>query len=242
MKNMWKKGTWSILFVFLLLLAISSVAQAANPKWQLLASSTKIKVGQDVTVEVRINDTPLIYGGDVHLAFDPMMFEVVDANNKQAGIQIEPGPFLNPAKSFSLEHKVNNQTGAIDYASTLLNPAPAVKGDGLLVRIKFQAKKEGEATIAITEGLLGTGTGETIAPDLSSVKVLIVGNERRTWTQANEGQNASLREVMLEDPTELPQSLFVLESKNILTWAGITGLGIIGISLFTVWLWRRRKQ
>jgi hypothetical protein len=163
-----------ILLLTLALLTLSATAQAAGkPHLQLSVKPSDLKVGEETAVDVLVKNAPTIYGADVRLVFDPTMLQVVDADKKLAGVQLEPGDFLDPAKSFALQHQVNNETGTIDYALTLLNPAPAVQGDGLLVRITFRAKAAGQTTLSIKEGLFGTRTGETIAPALDSAEIRV---------------------------------------------------------------------
>ena len=104
--------------------------------------------------------------------------EVVDANESQAGIQFVPGNFIDPKKSFIVQNSVNNQSGTIDYALSLLNPAPPVNGNGELFQVIFRAKAEGQTTILITQGMFGAQSGETISPDLSSAEIRISGKSK----------------------------------------------------------------
>jgi hypothetical protein len=132
-------------------------------------------VGKTFVVEVQVKNAPMIYGSDVRLTLDPQKLEVVDADTKQAGIQFVPGNFIDPKKSFVVQNNVNNQAGTIDYALSLLNPAPPVSGKGDLFQVTFRAKVQGNTTISISEGLFGTQNGETINPDLSSAGIDING-------------------------------------------------------------------
>jgi hypothetical protein len=133
----------------------------------------KLAVGETVMVNVQIKNAPVIYGSDVRLTFDPKVLEVVDADASQAGIQFAPGNFLDPKKSFIVQNNVNNEAGTIDYALSLLNPAPPVSGKGDLFQVTFRAKTQGKTTISISEGMFGTQSGETFNPDLSSAEISI---------------------------------------------------------------------
>jgi hypothetical protein len=57
--------------------------------------------GETVSVDVLIRNAPLIYGAEVHITFDPAMLAVMDADTRQAGIQITPGSFFDQARSFT---------------------------------------------------------------------------------------------------------------------------------------------
>jgi hypothetical protein len=163
-----------ILAVILILLTVSAPAQAAGkPQLLLSAKRDHLKVGQETTVEVLVKNAPSIYGADIQVDFDPQVLEVIDVDNKQAGVQIEPGNFIEAKKSFILTHQVGNETGTINYALTLLNPAPAVQGDGKLALITFRAKAEGQTTLSIKKGMFGTKTGETVAPELVNTQIFV---------------------------------------------------------------------
>ena len=174
-------------FLLLLILALFMTACAVNPgntdsggngnsagnKASIILSlkPEKLAVGETIIVNVQVKNAPAIYGSDVRLVFDPKILEVIDADKNQAGIQFIPGDFLDPKKSFIVQNNINNQTGTIDYALSLLNPAPPVSGKGELFHVTFRAKAQGNTTISISEGMFGTQSGETINPDLSSAEI-----------------------------------------------------------------------
>ncbi len=166
------------IFILLFTLALSALSVSAQAesggRLRPAASDSNLVVGREVTVDVLVEDAPLIYGVDVQVAFDPNLLEVVDADESQDGVQFEPGDFLDPEQSFVLQNHASNETGTIDYALALFNPAPPVQGDGLLARITFRAKATGQTTISIAEGLFGTQTGETIAPALMNTEISVV--------------------------------------------------------------------
>ncbi len=164
----------TIILILLALLALPG-AVLANGESRLWLSVEDLSLtsGREVTVGVFIENAPLIYGVESHLSFDPAVLEVVDADEKQAGVQLIPGDFLDPKQAVILQNQADNQAGTVDYALTLVNPAPAVQGDGLLARITFRAKTDGPSTIQVKNGLFGTQTGETIAPIVEGTEVNI---------------------------------------------------------------------
>ncbi len=165
------KTTFSLLLV-LVLLALAAAAQAAGQgRLRLSLEDATTTAAQEVTVAVLVEDAPQIYGADVYLLFDPDVLEVVDADDSQAGVQLEPGDFINFEQAFVLQHQVDNQAGRIDYALALLNPAPPAQGDGRLLRITFRAKADGQTTIRLESAMFGTQTGETITPQLENDEI-----------------------------------------------------------------------
>ncbi|MBN1430748.1 MAG: hypothetical protein JXB07_20430 [Anaerolineae bacterium] len=135
---------------------------------RLSANVFDVEEGQEFTVDVLIENAPEVYGIDVQLGFDPAVLQVVDADQSANGIQLADGTFFDASQSYFLENTADNTNGTIDLAMTLLNPAPPAKGDGLLARVTFKAVSAGHTTIAIRDGLFGTRTGETIAPQFEN--------------------------------------------------------------------------
>jgi len=155
----------SIVVLSLVFLTCSAMAQdAEETRLRLSVENVTVAVGQELTVDILVENAPLIYGADVRLTFDPTMLAVIDADESQTEIQVTLGSFLDSAQSFVLQHEVNNEAGVIDYALALLNPAPAVQGNGLLAQVTFLGKAEGQTVISITEGLFGTRSGQRIVP------------------------------------------------------------------------------
>jgi len=177
-----------IVVICVVLLVAASLARWATaqsteePRLRLSAESMDWRVGQEVRVDVLVENAPIIYGADVQVIFDPVMLEVVDADEGTPGVQPGHGDFLDPEQSYILQYLANNATGVIDYALTLVNPAPPVQGDGLLAQITFRAKAEGQTTISIAEGLFGNQAGETIAPALEGLQVSITAAPTATYT------------------------------------------------------------
>ena len=146
-------------------LAILSPTLAAGESWLRLSANTfDVEMDQEFTIDVLVENAPEVYGADVQLGFDPAVLQVVDADNRTDGVQLSAGSFFDPAQSFFLQNMVDNSTGTMHLAMTLLNPAPPVQGDGLLCQITFRVIAAGRTTISIRDGLFGTRTGETIAP------------------------------------------------------------------------------
>jgi hypothetical protein len=212
------------LLLMLAFLSLAITAQAAgNPQVLLSTKQDKLKVGQEITVDVLVKASPSIYGADIQVVFDPKMLEVVDADKKLAGVQIEPGKFIDQKKSFFLTHQIDNKKGTINYALTLLNPAPAVQGDGQLARITFRAKTNGLTIISLEKGVFGTKTGETIAPDLAGVQI-------------------SIGYKKADDDVPAPKEAGGEQTNNILILTGLAGTGLAAIGLTSAWIWLKRLR
>lgn len=170
------------------------------------------------------------------------MLEVVDADKKQPGVQIEPGKFIDSNQSFILQHQVNNIAGTIDYALTLVNPAPPVKGNGALAKITFRAKAEGQTTLSITEGLFGARTGETIAPALDSTELQIVAQKGNDVQLVSEGETAASIEEQTGDASGSPAGPLIPSFGSVRALAGLAGTGLAGTGLVSGWLRLRHAR
>ncbi len=170
----------SLRIIGLFLLAASllffsdTVLAASGPRLELAAHPSHVQVGDTLTVEVRVKNAPRVYGADVRLAFDPGILEVVDADASLSGVQFTPGSFIDPGRSFTLRHAVNNPKGTIEYILALLNPAPEAQGNGDLMSITFLAKTSGTALVRVEAGTFGTRSGETFTAELDEMEIVVL--------------------------------------------------------------------
>jgi LysM repeat protein len=121
-----------------------------------------VALGETTVVEVQVQDVEGLYGVDIRLSFDPSKLEVQDANSATAGVQIEPGPFLDVSQGFVAQNSADNTAGRINYAMTLLNPAEPKSGSGTLMRVTFKGIGEGESAISFLSALLSDRPGMQI--------------------------------------------------------------------------------
>ncbi len=235
------------LAALLLTLFPSTTLAESQPRLRLVVDNPTIDVGQDVTVEIFVENATLIYGVQSNLSFDPDVLEVV---------ALEHGDFLtaNPdQEAFILQNRFDNEAGTVDYALSLLNPAPPVEGSGLLATIIFRAKANGEAAIAFRDARFGTQTGDEIMPQADGI-LLAVG-EAAAQALASEGaQDPAPGQVPAPDPSDPgsvpPANEAGAEGSNrLLGLSIVTGLGLIAvIGLFGLavlvggWFWLARRR
>ena len=116
-------------------LAGASGLRAKDPSgWRhrsLRSSQQERLVGQDLVIDIYVQDVVDLYGADVRLSFNTSIAQVVDANPTLAGTQIQPlATFMSP--DFVIKKEANNSAGTIWYAATQINPSPPVSGSGPL--------------------------------------------------------------------------------------------------------------
>jgi hypothetical protein len=122
-------------------------------------SSAELVIGDTFAIEVRVESVRNLYGVDIRLSFDPAKVEVQDANPGTAGVQIEPGPFLDVTQGFVAQNSADNTAGRINYAMALLSPAEPKSGSGTLVRITFKGISQGDSPISFLSAVLSDHDG-----------------------------------------------------------------------------------
>ncbi len=134
-----------------------------------------INQGDTTLVEVEVQNVTGLYGVDIRLRFDPTKLEVQDADPGVAGVQIEPGPFLDVSQGFVAQNSADNTQGRINYAMTLLNPAEAVDGTGVVMRITFKGIGAGDSPVTFVSVLLSDRPGMQIPANTTSGTVTVTG-------------------------------------------------------------------
>jgi len=156
--------------------------------------SQSVDLNQSVTVEIKVDSVTNLYGVDIRLTFDATKLEAQDADGNPAnGVQIAPGDFLDPAQGFLAQNTVDNTTGQVQYVFALMAPAPAVSGSGVLARITFTAKAEGQASISFTSVTLSNDQAQPITATLvdGSITVLPAGGPTSTPSPTPSGTPAA---------------------------------------------------
>jgi hypothetical protein len=144
---------------------------------QVDPQALQIRVGEEATVDLTIEQVSELYGVEVHLTFDPALLRVVDVDAGQEGVQIEPGAL--PIPDFVVQNAADNQAGTIDYASTQLPPNKPSEGSGVIARIRLKALKPGTSHLRFDQFLLADTGGGSIAATARHGQVTIVSG--RTW-------------------------------------------------------------
>lgn len=118
-------------------------------------------LGQDVVVDIYVENVAELYGADVRLGFDPTKMQVVDSDAAATGIQIEPlDTFLSP--DFVVRKVADNDAGTIWYAATQVNPSVEVTGSGPIARITLHPLEAGKFDLPITYQKIVKRTGVQI--------------------------------------------------------------------------------
>lgn len=137
-----------VLCIALLAVTLTSVgAQEATTRFWLQPELEEVKAGETVTVAINVSEAQGVYGTSFKLNYDPAAFEVVQTENKP----VTPGAFFADEPGFALRNANDPQTGVIEYALTLMQPAEPVSGDGLLGTVALKALKDSSVNITVQE-------------------------------------------------------------------------------------------
>ncbi len=155
--------------ILLICLAIGgSIAGAAlaqsGAKVTLTPQKLALAPGDTGMLEIRIADVAQLAGAEVHLTYDPALLEIADADPEMEGVQINHGDLLSP--DFVVQNVSDKSGGTIDYAIVCMPVDKAVSGSGVLARINFAVRAEGEAEIAIRSVLLSNMQGQPIEVEI----------------------------------------------------------------------------
>lgn len=131
--------------------------------------------GQPVTLDVIAQGVHNLYGVELHLRYDPTVAQVEDADLQQAGLQLIPGSLLDPSQGIVVANQADNQAGTAVFAVTLLNPAPAVEGGGLLAQLTVVPLQPGVLRLELESVKLITRDMQTLDVSVHRLEVQVSG-------------------------------------------------------------------
>ena len=124
-----------------------------------------------LTVDLMAENVTDLYGVEFRLTYDPSVVSIQDANPQQEGLQIEAGSFLPADQGFVVANTVNETDGTINFAMTLLNPAPPVSGTGPLARLTFNMLQNTPSTLEIEDLTLVAVSLQTIPAETTPLSI-----------------------------------------------------------------------
>ena len=127
----------------------------------LTAPVTDLNVGETLVMTVEIHRVENLMGAQVHLQFDPQIFEVDDAEPDTESVEVSHGEFLQA--DFIAINTSDNQSGSVDYAVAQMPPHIAFEGSGNLCRITVKALAAGYSSIALDSVVLADADGQQIS-------------------------------------------------------------------------------
>ncbi len=191
-----------LIFILLLSPAIPGYAQGSGV---YLTVENALTPGEH-TVSVFVQEISPVYGADIRLAFDPNVLQVVDADEATSEtIVVAHGDFLTANPEFVLRNQANNQTGQIEYALVLVNPAEPVQGGGLLAQITFRARASAQTEVKLMQAQFGTREGDVIEPALAEAVQFSVTSSGETSVELTSAEALSSTTFVPNKETEGPE-------------------------------------
>lgn len=122
-----------------------------TPYFYLEPQHVEFVAGQTAQMHIRTSFVENLSGVEVHLQFDPAHVQVVDAEPAQDGVQLLPGDLFVPNLTFCPTggNTVDNGSGRITYALTLLPPPTAMTGEWTVATIIWRAPVGAQGPCAV---------------------------------------------------------------------------------------------
>jgi len=164
----------------LVILAVSLVMTLFLPLSAFAQSGAQVSLkqvesnGKSLKVDVVAENVSELYGMEFQIKYDPSVLAVKDAAADQDGVQVAPGEFLPVSQGFVVANKAESADGTITLAVTLLNPAPAVNGSGVLAHLSFDVLNDNAANLEISQLNL---VSANMNPIPNQVKGLTIGSQ-----------------------------------------------------------------
>jgi len=124
-------------------------------------ASLTLGPGDVRSISLRVDNAADVYGVELHLRFDPAILEVIDPQTGQPARAIAPGDWMR--HGFAALNRVDNTAGLIDYAVTLVAPAPSLSGGGPVAVITFRGKAVGATQLTVQKAIVASREGKEIA-------------------------------------------------------------------------------
>jgi hypothetical protein len=120
--------------------------------------------GDTATITIGIRDVVNLYGVQFDLTFDPTVIEVVDPDGDPGNGIIVPGDIFPPNEYEVAYEQVDNATGLVEFAISLLRvpKAPPFAGSGDVAVITVRGLSDGVSPLVLVDAKLANNEGQPI--------------------------------------------------------------------------------
>jgi hypothetical protein len=164
-----------VLLASLILLKSPRVSAQSSAFVSIEPNSATLDMGESARIELTIQQASQVFGFEIQLNFDPRIIQMVDQDADSDGVQVSDGDFFDVEQGFIAANRVDNETGVMLYAITLLAPATPVNGDGILLSFEMEPIAVGRSNLTLSSVLLASTDGESLPVNLDSGEVEVVG-------------------------------------------------------------------
>jgi hypothetical protein len=113
--------------------------------------------GTTGVTDIMVGNVNLLYGVDFKLQWTPTCLQVV-------GTKIDLGPVFPSGSTFVAQNVVDNNAGEVYFGASLIKPAPAFSGTGVIARITWKATCAAVTTLNFASVKMSTSNGQPVDP------------------------------------------------------------------------------
>lgn len=235
---------WGIIALCVLIGGGALSAQESQPTVGLVPSAETMTAGDDLSLQITVQDAEMIYGVGFTLSYDPAAYEALTTD----GAIVQPGDFFADKPSFTAANRANAESGQIEYAMTLTRPATPVSGDGLLGTVRLRALADGPVNLQLSDVQLLAAVfeevnGEVIASGVVEIPAMVldIGTLAAPVNEVADSDSpdsieAFLRGIPQSDATLPPDSPVAADGLTANTLIPVIVLLVLGLVFFLLGL------
>jgi hypothetical protein len=167
---------WLLLIAWILTAWTADIAAQSPTLVHLEPAEVLLPVGETTRLTIGIAGATDLFGLELYLVYDPAVIQVLDDDAGREGVQLTPGDMLDPVRGFMVINAADNEAGELAYAMTLLAPAEAVSGDGILATFDIQALSNGTSPL-ILSAILASADGAALPVTVEGGQVTVGDGE-----------------------------------------------------------------
>jgi hypothetical protein len=158
-----KAAFFSILILCLIAPCFVYAASAQSTTVTAEASSSQLKVGDTLTVNVKVSNAVDLYGVDVTLSWNTSVLEAVSASNA-LGVESHSNGVLHGSSAYPIDVEEDAVTDGQYHllATSQGSSTPSFSGSGTIATVTFNVTGVGQANLSLDDVELSTrdSTGE----------------------------------------------------------------------------------
>jgi hypothetical protein len=182
MKNPTKQASKIILVMLVCILIPLSLVCTVSAQSTVVsaeASASQPKVGDNLTVYIKISGAQNLYGVDVTLDWNPAVLKLVDVT-PQLGVESHSGGVLHESSTYPIEMVTNvaSQSTAEYHlsATSTGSSTPGFSGSGTMATVDFIVTSTGSTGLTLDNVELATkGSSDVLVPSTTVAPVTISG-------------------------------------------------------------------
>ena len=137
-------------------------------------SSIQLSLGGTGTVSIIVQDVVNFHGLQLHMTFDPVKLDVLDADPLTPGTQVAPGALLMNPEWMVYQNVVDNGAGTIDVIAFLTDVEDSWDGSDTLVQITFLGVAPGTSILTLADVVLTDPKGVHLDVNTSNGTIIVL--------------------------------------------------------------------